>query len=149
MKIDQRIQKTASIKPNSRLNPELTESNKNFSDFMQHKNKEYSQEMMKKLLDEIDNQGKNLINNKNLKELKAYKNLIKKFMDEALKAALLLDDQYSYDHRSGRTKRYKIIREIDKKLLELTDITLEKEEGNISLLDQIGEIRGLLVNLYY
>lgn len=149
MKIDQRFQKTASIKPNSRLNPELTESNKNFSDFMQHKNKEYSQELMKKLLDEIDNQGKSLINTKNLKELKTYKNLIKKFMDEALKAALLLDDQYSYDRRSGRTKRYKIIREIDKKLLELTDITLEKEEGNISLLDQIGEIRGLLVNLYY
>jgi len=149
LKIDQRFQKTANIKPNSRQNPELVESNKNFSDFMQHKNKEHSQELMKKLLDEIDTQGKNLINNKNLRELKAYKNLIKKYMDEALKTAILLDDQYSYDRRSGRTKRYKIIREIDKKLLELTNSTLEKEEGNINLLDQIGEIRGLLVNLYY
>jgi len=60
--------------------------------------------------------------------------------------ALSLENQHSFD-RLGRSKRYKVIKELDEKLLELTNITLEKESKHLSILDNIGEIRGLLVNL--
>lgn len=148
MKIGQGIDRTSKYKPNKRINTDNTDMNKNFSDFMDQEGKQYSNELLFKLLTDIDEQGKKLAVSNNLKELKSYKALVKKFMAEALKAAILLDDQYTYD-RIGRSKRLKIIREIDKKLLELTGETLEKEASHIKILDQIGEIRGLLVNLYY
>lgn len=148
MKIGQGIDRTSKYKPNQRINTDNADMNKNFSDFMDQEGKQYSNELLFKLLTDIDEQGKKLAVSNNLKELRAYKALVKKFMDEALKAAILLADQFSYD-RMGRSKRLKIIREIDKKLLELTQVTLEKEASQIKILDQIGEIRGLLVNLYY
>lgn len=127
---------------------ETHDLNHSFSDFMHEKNQQSSKELLNKLLTDIDEQGKKLSTSKNFRDLKAYRALIKKFMDEALRAALLLDNQASYD-RLGRSKRYKIIREIDQRLLDLTNMTLEKETKQINILDQIGEIRGLLVNLYY
>jgi len=148
MKIGQKIHKPARYRPNERINIDNSDMNNSFSDFMHHQDKQYSQQILEKILNEIDEQSKNLVNSKNLRELKIYKSLIKKFMEEALKAAILLEEQFSYD-KVGRTKKYKLIREIDKKLLDLTNLTLEKEVDQINLLEQIGEIRGLLVNLYY
>lgn len=148
MKIGQGINKPSSYKANNRVPVTSLDSNKNFSDFMQQKGREDTNGVLEKLLKEIDEQGKNLVTVKNLKQLKLYKSLIKNFMDEAVKAAILLDEQYSYD-RVGRTRKYKIIRELDEKLIELTNLTLEKEVNQLQLLDQIGEIRGLLVNLYF
>lgn len=148
MKIGQGIHRPSKYKPNHRVSNETSDMNKNFSDFMQQEGKHYSKELLTKLLTDIDEQGKKLALTNSLKELKAYKALVKKFMDEAVKAALLLTDQYTYD-RVGRSKRLKIIKEIDVKLLQLTEEALEKEVNQIKILDKIGEIRGMLVNLYY
>lgn len=148
MKIGQGINRSSKYRPNNRINMETHDLNHSFSDFMHEKNQQSSKELLNKLLTDIDEQGKKLSTSKNFRDLKAYRALIKKFMDEALRAALLLDNQASYD-RLGRSKRYKIIREIDQRLLDLTNMTLEKETKQINILDQIGEIRGLLVNLYY
>jgi hypothetical protein len=51
--------------------------------------------------------------------------------------------------RRGRNRRYKILDEIDRILLDMADELLEHEEGRIRLLQSIGEIRGLLINLLY
>lgn len=148
MKIGQGIQRTAKYQPNNRINIDANDKNQSFSDMLQQNNRQASQEKLNKLLDEIDQQGKKLISIKNLRELKSYKELIKRFIDEVIKDALLMGEEYSYD-KFGRSRKYKIIKEIDKKLLELTNLTIEKETQQINLLDQIGEIRGMLVNLYY
>ncbi len=148
MKINQGLQRTSKYKPNNRINLDHSSMNHNFSDFMQEKERQYSRELLDKMLDEIDEQGKKLGVSKNIRELKAYKALVRKFLEEAIKMAILLENQSSYDHL-GRTKKYKILKAIDKKLLELTDDALKKENKQINILDQIGEIRGMLVNLYF
>lgn len=148
MKIENGMHRSSKLKSNNRLNIDNRSMDKNFSDFLNQEGQRYSKELLDKLLENIDDQGKKLILTKNLKELKAYKTLIKKYMDEVIKSAISIDDNLSYD-QYGRSKRYKIIRQLDKKLLELTDSAIQKESDQIRLLDQIGEIKGLLINLYY
>lgn len=147
MKIGDKLPRPSKLKISNDSNIEANKLNKNFSNLMQQKQKQYSEELLKKILTDIDEQGKKLTKLKNLKELKAYKTLIKYFIDEALNLSISLENQYSYD-RHGRSKRYKIIREIDEKIMELTETTLQKEANQIKILEQIGEIRGLLINLY-
>ncbi|MFX0561009.1 YaaR family protein [Tepidibacillus infernus] len=148
MKIDKGIQKSTTYRASNRLNVDAQAMQQSFSDLMHSQNKQYSKEMLTKLLVEIDETGKKIALSRNLKDIKAYKQLIKRFMDEIIHSAIHLDEQLSYDYH-GRSRRYKIIREIDKKLLELTKIALDKEEKQIDILDKIGDIKGLLINLYY
>jgi uncharacterized protein YaaR (DUF327 family) len=46
-------------------------------------------------------------------------------------------------------KRYKLLDEIDEKLIEMAEELLQTEQGRLELLSKIGEIRGLLINLFY
>lgn len=148
MKIRKEIQTSTHYPTNRRMEVGPSDQKKGFSDFLQQEKGKDPKEILKQLLNNIDEQGKKLSQYKNLKELRAYKELIKQFMDETVKLSIQLEERVSYD-RLGRTKKMKIIKEIDRKLLELTDLTLQKETDQIKLLDQIGEIKGLLVNLYF
>lgn len=51
--------------------------------------------------------------------------------------------------RRGRGKRYNIIDEIDSVLLSMADELLDTEQGRIDLLNKVGEIRGILINLVF
>lgn len=148
MKIRKEIQTSTHYPTNRRMEVGPSDQKKGFSDFLQQEKGKDPKEILKQLLNNIDEQGKKLSQYKNLKELRAYKELIKQFMDETVKLSIQLEERVSYD-RLGRTKKMKIIKEIDRKLLELTDLTLQKETDQIKILDQIGEIKGLLVNLYF
>jgi uncharacterized protein YaaR (DUF327 family) len=41
-----------------------------------------------------------------------------------------------------------VVSAVDQKLLELTDIIIAQEESKIKILQKVGEIQGLLVNIY-
>jgi len=148
MKIQQGIPTPKSYRPLNRNPIYASEVGKAFSDLLSSEGKERSKEKLQQLLNQIEDQGKRLAVSKNLKDLKKYKELIKTFMDETVHSGLSFDDQYSYD-RYGRTKKYKIIRQINQKLVDLTNLIVDKEQKHIDLLDQIGEIKGLLINLYF
>ncbi len=148
MKIEHRLQPSAKVKLDRQKNIETSDTNNSFSDFLQQEKRKDSKEFLAKLLQDIDEQGEKFVQFRNVKELKKYKELIKTFMDEAVKASLQLEERVSYD-RLGRSKRLKIIRDIDKKLLELTDMILHNESNQIEFLNRIGEIKGLLINIYF
>ncbi|MEC0330262.1 DUF327 family protein, partial [Paenibacillus macerans] len=44
---------------------------------------------------------------------------------------------------------YKLLDEVDAALLAMADELLETEQGKIELLQKIGEIRGMLINLCF
>ncbi len=119
-----------------------------FSDFLQKEQQQQTREQLNQLLEDIDEQGKKLLISKGLRELSTYKTLIRRFINEVVENALLLEDKYSYD-KAGRKKRYKVLKEIDEKLMSLSEMILEKESDQIKLLEEMGDIRGLIVNLYY
>ncbi|MGD9677778.1 MAG: YaaR family protein [Vulcanibacillus sp.] len=147
MKIEHGFQ-DKQIKILSSKNLNNIEKNKDFSDFLQEEHQHQTKEQLNQLLVKIDDQGKKLLISRNLRELSAYKALIKQFMDEVIGSTLLLEDKFSYDN-IGRKKKYKIIKEIDEKLVSLANMILEKESDKLSILQQMGDIKGLIINLYY
>ncbi|MDZ5711474.1 YaaR family protein [Jeotgalibacillus haloalkalitolerans] len=96
---------------------------------------------------EIEDQGKKLADSRTVEDLRKYKGLVKKFMEEAVNNGLQLEDQRGFNRR-GRTKVYKIVKEIDTKLIDLTNQVLDKEKKGLAILGTIGEIQGLIINVY-
>ena len=68
-------------------------------------------------------------------------------MEDAVNNGLQLEEQRGLGWR-GRTKVYKIVKEVDKKLIDLANTVLEKEQNGLNILGLVGEIKGLLVNIY-
>lgn len=118
-----------------------------FQKIMNSYTKELSQDHMQKLLQDIDKQGQQLSENPTFNELRKYKDLVKKFMGEVTKNGVGLYQTESWDPYGG-SKTLKTIQVLDRKLMELTDQVLNQQNNGISLLDKIGEIKGLLINLY-
>lgn len=103
--------------------------------------------LLQELLDEVDHKGRELVENRTVESLFAYKNLVKSFIEEAVDYGLKLAEKRGYG-RAGRNKILRSVDNVDEKLLQLTDLVLQKETKHISILSKVGEIKGLLVNLY-
>lgn len=102
---------------------------------------------MTKMVQEIEEQGKVLAENRTVDHLRKYKKMVKKFLEEAVQNGLQLEEQRGFNRR-GRTKIYKIVKEVDKKLIDLTNEVLDKEKKSMDILSRVGEIKGLLINIY-
>jgi uncharacterized protein YaaR (DUF327 family) len=121
---------------------------KSFSDMMHQQDEHTNQEQLKLLFDKINKQGMHFAKSMTVRELRAYKLLVKQFLDETVRRGVALRDTKGWDRR-GRGKRYKLLEEVDAMLLEMAEQLLEHEQGRIELLDKIGEIRGMLLNVYF
>jgi uncharacterized protein YaaR (DUF327 family) len=100
------------------------------------------------MLEQIQLQGERLSKSMTVRELRQYKLLIKKFLEETARRGVQLRETKGWDRR-GRSKRYKLLEEIDENLLAMADDLLEHEQGRIEILQKIGEIRGMLINLFF
>lgn len=122
--------------------------NKSFSDMMHQHDERASQEQLQRILQQIHLQGDRLSRSMTVRELRQYKLLVKQYLEETARRGVQLRDTRGWDRR-GRSKRYKLLEEIDEKLLTLADDMLESEQGRIDLLHKVGEIRGMLINLTF
>lgn len=124
-----------------------TEAKVSFQEIMQQGRDNPQYERLGQLMQKIDDQGKTLSESRTVDELRKYKQLVKEFMDDAVKLGLSLEERKGFNRR-GRTKVYKIVREVDRKLLDLTDAVIKEQKKGLDILNLVGEIRGLLVNIY-
>lgn len=118
-----------------------------FAEVMKKRRSDQFVERMKQLLQDIDDQGKVLVETQSVEELRKYKQLVKDFMQEAVDHGLKLEERRGFNRR-GRTKVYKIVKQVDQKLIELTNAVLKEQEKGLHVLGLVGEIKGLLVNIY-
>jgi len=79
--------------------------------------------------------------------MKKYRGLIKEFMNEVVSHSHSFTRENFLDKR-GRHRVYGIIRLIDEKLDELAQELVKEEKDNLSILSKIGEIRGLLLDIF-
>jgi uncharacterized protein YaaR (DUF327 family) len=121
---------------------------KSFLDVMQQQTGHASREELESRVKEIQIQGDRLARSMTVRELKAYRMLVKRFLEDTVRRGVTMKESRGWDRR-GRGKRYKLIDEIDAALLGLADDMLESEQGKIDLLQRIGEIRGMLINLVF
>nr|WP_090886628.1 YaaR family protein [Evansella caseinilytica] len=124
-----------------------TEVKTSFQEIMQRGRDNQAYERLGALLEKIEDQGKVLADSRTVDELRKYKQYVKEFMDDAVNLGLSLEERKGFNRR-GRTKVYKIVREVDRKLLDLTDAVLKQEKNGLEILNMVGEIKGLLVNIY-
>jgi uncharacterized protein len=122
--------------------------NKPFSDMMHQQDHKATQQELTRMMEQIQLQGDRLAKSMTVRELRQYKLLVKKFLEETARRGVGLRDTKGWDRR-GRGKRYKLLEEIDQQLLGMADDMLEDEKGRIDILQRIGEIRGMLINLFF
>jgi uncharacterized protein YaaR (DUF327 family) len=119
-----------------------------FGELIKGEDQRMSQERLTRLLNDIDRQGQILARSRSIRDFYHYKNLVKQFMEEAVKYGIALDDRRGINRR-GRSRLFKIVKEVDGELLKLADDLLSEQAPMIDLLARIGEIRGMLINLYF
>ncbi|MDQ0205639.1 YaaR family protein [Alkalicoccobacillus murimartini] len=118
-----------------------------FSEVINKQRSDKAMEQLTKLMQQVEDQGKVLSESRTVDELRKYKKLVKDFMEDAVAHGLSLEERRGFNRR-GRTKIYKLVQEVDSKLIDLTNDVLNKEKNSLDILQKVGEIKGLLVNIY-
>ena len=99
------------------------------------------------LMEEITMQGDKLAKKRDVRDMKRYRGLIKEFMNEIVNRSHSFSRENFLD-RKGRHRVYGIIRLVDENLDELAKELMKEEKDHLAILSKIGEIRGLLLDIF-
>lgn len=105
------------------------------------------QEKIGGLMGQINEQGKKISKKKDIRDMRRYRELIKSLLNEVVYRSHQFSRENFLDRR-GRHRVYGIIRLVDKNLDELAEELMKDEKDNISILSKIGEIEGLLLDIF-
>ena len=105
------------------------------------------QARLQTLMEEITMQGERLAKRRDVKDMRHYRGLVKEFMNEVVSHSHAFSRENFLD-RKGRHRVYGIIRLIDQNLDELAQELVKDEQDNLAILNKIGEIRGLLLDIF-
>ena len=105
------------------------------------------QQRLTSMMEEITMQGEKLAKHRDVKDMKKYRGLIKDFLNEIVNRSHEFSRENFLD-RKGSHRVYGIIRLVDKNLDELAQELVKDEKDNLSILEKIGEIRGLLLDIF-
>ena len=104
-------------------------------------------EKLKFILADIDETGQKLLKIRTVDILTKYKDLIKIFLKEIVQNMYLLKEEKHFDPK-GKHKVLVMVKNVNKSLEDLVKMVLDKQVDNLTLLDKIGEIKGMLIDLY-
>ena len=105
------------------------------------------QTRLQALMEEITMQGEKLSKRRDVKDMRRYRGLIKDFLNEVVTHSHSFSRENFLDRR-GRHRVYGIIRLIDENLDQLAQELMKDEKDNLAILNNIGEIRGLLLDIF-
>ena len=107
----------------------------------------FAKEELQKALSEIENLGKELINNPNLANLKTYKAKIQVFLKQALKKIYKVDNKMGLKRLGMDQKVFVSVEKIDEDLEELTIAFMNGQEEALGIVGMVDGIQGLLCNI--
>ena len=99
------------------------------------------------LTEDIIQQGKKISKHMDIRDMKKYRGLIKEFINEIVNHSHKFSRENFLDKR-GRHRVIGIIRLIDKNLDELATELIKDEKDQLAILDQVDEIRGLILHIF-
>lgn len=99
------------------------------------------------LMEEITMQGNKISKRMDVKDMRKYRGLVKDFMNEIINRSHSFSRENFLDRR-GRHRVYGIIKLIDENLDSLAQELVKDEKDHIAILGKIGEIRGLLLDIF-
>ncbi|MGE5577112.1 MAG: YaaR family protein [Syntrophothermus sp.] len=118
-----------------------------FHDALQAAQGQAAREQLDELLALLDLQAGRLKDKRDLAELYRYRDLVRRFLDIIVKEAYNVHEETGFNRR-GRRKLFLLVKKVDTALEELAETVLKAQAGSLELLAKLGEIRGLLVDLY-
>ena len=104
-------------------------------------------ERLNLMMQEITQQGDKIGKKKDIREMQRYRKLIKEFLNEVVSRSHTFSRE-NFLERKGRHRVYGIIRLVDENLDELARELVKEEKDSISILGKIGEIQGLLLDIF-
>ena len=105
------------------------------------------QERLNTLLNDITTQGERIAQHMDIRDMKKYRGLVKDFLNEVVNRSHKFSRENFLDRR-GRHRVYGIIRLIDENLDELAGELVKDEKDHLSILEKIGEIQGLILDIF-
>ncbi|MDW7616546.1 YaaR family protein [Peribacillus sp. NPDC006672] len=121
--------------------------NGRFQQMVQTQDQKMQIQTLNRLIGDIEGAGQRLVRSRTFRELAKYKALVKRFVKEAVEYGLELKQSTSWN-QYGQSRPLKTVETIDARLVELSEEILNKEKSSLEILEMIGEIKGLLINLY-
>jgi len=117
---------------------------KTFKNLVLSNSREYSEEILKQLLEEAVNTGNEFVKMPTMANLKLYKSRIEKYMEYVVDKLYVYDEEVSQDKK----KLYRIMDKINDYVHSLTKMLLDNEKSTIAYMAKVDEIRGLLMDIY-
>lgn len=99
------------------------------------------------MMEEITRQGDKISRHMDVRDMKKYRGLIKGFLNEIVTRSHEFSRENFLDKR-GRHRVYGIIKLVDENLDELAKELIKDEKDHMAILSKIGEIRGLLLDIF-
>lgn len=97
-------------------------------------------------LNDITAQGNRIAQHMDIRDMKKYRGLVRDFLNEVVYRSHKFSRENFLD-RKGRHRVYGIIKLIDQNLDELAEELVKDESDHIKILDKIGEIEGMLLDV--
>ena len=104
------------------------------------------QDKLTQMIENITNQGKKIAEHMDIRDLKMYRSMISTFLNEVVVNSHQFSRENFLDRR-GRHRVYGVIRQVNGKLDELAKELLSSEKNQVEILERIGEIQGLVLDI--
>lgn len=99
------------------------------------------------MMEEITRQGDKLTRKMDIRDMKFYRKMIKDFMNEIVTHSHKFSRENFLD-KKGRHRVYGMIKQVNQTLDELAEELMKEEKDNLSILSKVGEISGLLLDIF-
>lgn len=104
------------------------------------------QDKLTEMIENITNQGKKIAEHMDIRDLKVYRSMISSFLNEVVANSHQFSRENFLDRR-GRHRVYGVIRQVNDKLDELAKELISSEKNQVEILERIGEIQGLVLDV--
>lgn len=145
MKVNQEIR--SQVESTTKSQKATADGRQSFDGMVQSQTHKLKQQEIQQLMKNITIQGDKLARFRSFRDLVKFKRMVKGFLEETVHNGLDLQKSHSFS-MTGNNRNLAIVKEVDEKLIELTEDIMNQEKKTVDLLGLIGEIKGLLVNIY-
>ena len=99
------------------------------------------------MMEDITQQGNKLSRKMDIRDMKLYRRMIKEFMNEIVTHSHSFSRENFLDKR-GRHRVYGMVKLIDQALDDLAEELMREEQDHLAILNKIGEIQGMILDLF-
>lgn len=104
------------------------------------------QETLKLMIEKITDQGNKIAEHMDIRDIRVYRGMISEFVNEVVSNSHKFSRDSFLDRR-GRHRVYGIVRLINEQVDALAGELLKSEKNHLDILERIGEIQGLLLDI--